>query len=216
MCLQPGVYGLGKEYRVTMKIKSVNLETVCGITSKMPENDKLEVAFAGRSNVGKSTLINGLMNRKSLARTSSQPGKTQTINYYNVNDLCYMVDLPGYGYAKVSKELAAKWMKMIETYLDTSEALRVVFLLIDIRHEPSKKDVEMYRLLYEKGFNPLIIATKADKISKGAKDKQIALIRKTLGADKETPILPFSALNRDGKEEIWEYIDYFVNEITIE
>ena len=216
MCLQPGVYGLGKEYRVTMKIKSVNLETVCGITSKMPENDKLEVAFAGRSNVGKSTLINGLMNRKSLARTSSQPGKTQTINYYNVNDLCYMVDLPGYGYAKVSKELAAKWMKMIETYLDTSEALRVVFLLIDIRHEPSKRDVEMYRLLYEKGFNPLIIATKADKISKGAKDKQIALIRKTLGADKETPILPFSALNRDGKEEIWEYIDYFVNEITIE
>ena len=161
-------------------------------------------------------LLNVLWNRKSMARISAQPGKTQTINYYNVNDLCYMVDLPGYGYAKVSKELAAKWMKMIETYLDTSEALRVVFLLIDIRHEPSKKDVEMYRLLYEKGFNPLIIATKADKISKGAKDKQIALIRKTLGADKETPILPFSALNRDGKEEIWEYIDYFVNEITIE
>ena len=199
-----------------MKVTSVNLETVCGITSKLPENDKLEVAFAGRSNVGKSSLINALMNRKSYARTSQQPGKTQTINFYNINELLYFVDLPGYGYAKVSKELAAKWMKMIETYLDTSEALRVVFLLIDIRHEPSKKDVEMYRLLYEKGFNPLIIATKADKISKGAKDKQIALIRKTLGADKETPILPFSALNRDGKEEIWEYIDYFVNEITIE
>ena len=188
----------------------------CGVTSVLPANTKMEVAFAGKSNVGKSSLLNVLWNRKSMARISAQPGKTQTINYYNVNDLCYMVDLPGYGYAKVSKELAAKWMKMIETYLDTSEALRVVFLLIDIRHEPSKKDVEMYRLLYEKGFNPLIIATKADKISKGAKDKQIALIRKTLGADKETPILPFSALNRDGKEEIWEYIDYFVNEITIE
>lgn len=199
-----------------MVIKSLELETVCGITSTLPQHKKLEMAFWGRSNVGKSSLLNVLWNRKSMARISAQPGKTQTINYYNVNDLCYMVDLPGYGYAKVSKELAAKWMKMIETYLDTSEALRVVFLLIDIRHEPSKKDVEMYRLLYEKGFNPLIIATKADKISKGAKDKQIALIRKTLGADKETPILPFSALNRDGKDEIWEYIDYFVNEITIE
>lgn len=199
-----------------MVIKSLELETVCGITSTLPQHKKLEMAFWGRSNVGKSSLLNVLWNRKSMARISAQPGKTQTINYYNVNDLCYMVDLPGYGYAKVAKELAAKWMKMIETYLDTSEALRVVFLLIDIRHEPSKKDVEMYRLLYEKGFNPLIIATKADKISKGAKDKQIALIRKTLGADKETPILPFSALNRDGKEEIWEYIDYFVNEITIE
>lgn len=199
-----------------MVIKSLELETVCGITSTLPQHKKLEMAFWGRSNVGKSSLLNVLWNRKSMARISAQPGKTQTINYYNVNDLCYMVDLPGYGYAKVSKELAAKWMKMIETYLDTSEALRVVFLLIDIRHEPSKKDVEMYRLLYEKGFNPLIIATKTDKISKGAKDKQIALIRKTLGADKETPILPFSALNRDGKEEIWEYIDYFVNEITIE
>lgn len=199
-----------------MVIKSLELETVCGITSTLPQHKKLEMAFWGRSNVGKSSLLNVLWNRKSMARISAQPGKTQTINYYNVNDLCYMVDLPGYGYAKVSKELAAKWMKMIETYLDTSEALRVVFLLIDIRHEPSKKDVEMYRLLYEKGFNPLIIVTKADKISKGAKDKQIALIRKTLGADKETPILPFSALNRDGKEEIWEYIDYFVNEITIE
>ena len=199
-----------------MVIKSLELETVCGITSTLPQHKKLEMAFWGRSNVGKSSLLNVLWNRKSMARISAQPGKTQTINYYNVNDLCYMVDLPGYGYAKVSKELAAKWMKMIETYLDTSEALRVVFLLIDIRHEPSKKDVEMYRLLYEKGFNPLIIATKADKISKGAKDKQIALIRKTRGADKETPILPFSALNRDGKEEIWEYIDYFVNEITIE
>ena len=197
-----------------MVIKSLELETVCGITSTLPQHKKLEMAFWGRSNVGKSSLLNVLWNRKSMAMISAQPGKTQTIN--NVNDLCYMVDLPGYGYAKVSKELAAKWMKMIETYLDTSEALRVVFLLIDIRHEPSKKDVEMYRLLYEKGFNPLIIATKADKISKGAKDKQIALIRKTLGADKETPILPFSALNRDGKEEIWEYIDYFVNEITIE
>ena len=199
-----------------MIIKNVSLDIVCGITSKMPETGRPEVAFAGKSNVGKSSLINGLMNRKSLARTSAAPGKTQTINFYNVNEAIYLVDLPGYGYAKASEEIKAKWGKMIEDYLHKSKEIRCVFLLVDIRHEPSKKDVEMYRLLYEKGFNPLIIATKADKISKGAKDKQIALIRKTLGADKETPILPFSALNRDGKEEIWEYIDYFVNEITIE
>ena len=215
-----------------MIVKNAELETVCGITSKLPENGQIEVAFAGKSNVGKSSLINGLMNRKSLARTSSAPGKTQTINFYAVtgrretkkeaqgmvsaDEKVYLVDLPGYGYAKVSQNEKQKWGKMIEDYLHKSSQLKAVFLLIDIRHEPSKKDVEMYRLLYEKGFNPLIIATKADKISKGAKDKQIALIRKTLGADKETPILPFSALNRDGKEEIWEYIDYFVNEITIE
>ena len=154
-----------------MVIKSLELETVCGITSKLPQHDKIEIAFWGRSNVGKSSLLNGLWNRKSMARTSSQPGKTQTINYYNLNDICYMVDLPGYGYAKVSRELAAKWNKMIEKYLDTSKALRVVFLLIDIRHDPSKLDVQMYQLLYAKGFNPLIIATKTDKVSKNEKNK---------------------------------------------
>lgn len=198
-----------------MVIKSLELETVCGITSTIPENNKIEIAFWGRSNVGKSSLLNGLWNRKSMARISAQPGKTQTINYYNVNDCCYMVDLPGYGYAKVSKELSAKWMKMIENYLDNSKALRVVFLLIDIRHEPTKNDIAMYKLLYSKGFNPLIVATKADKISKSARMKNISVIRKTLGANKDTPILPFSALNKEGKDEIWEYIDYFVNELAI-
>jgi GTP-binding protein len=147
-------------------IRSLELETVCGITSSLPQHDKIEMAFWGRSNVGKSSLLNTLWNRKSMARTSAQPGKTQTINYYNVNDVCYMVDLPGYGYAKVSRELAEKWRKMIERYLDTSRALRVVFLLIDSRHDPTKQDVEMYRLLYQKGFNPLIIATKTDKLSR--------------------------------------------------
>ena len=199
-----------------MKIKSLELETVCGITSTLPQHDKIELAFWGRSNVGKSSLLNTLWNRKSMARISAQPGKTQTINYYNINNACYMVDLPGYGYAKVSRELAAKWMKMIEKYLDISSALRVVFLLIDIRHEPTKLDVETYQMLYSKGFNPLIIATKADKISKNARAKQISVIRKKLGLDKETPVLPFSALNREGKEEIWEYIDYFVEEIPMD
>lgn len=198
-----------------MVIQSLELETVCGITSKLPQNDKIEMAFWGRSNVGKSSLINTLMNRKGFARISSQPGKTQTINYYNVNDRCYLVDLPGYGYAKVSKEASAKWMKMIEKYLDTSKALRVVFLLIDIRHEPSAKDVEMYRMLLQKGFNPLIIATKADKISKNARTKNISLIKKKLEVVPETPVIPFSARSKEGKDEIWEYIDYFVNEISL-
>ena len=198
-----------------MVIKSLELETVCGITSKFPENDKLEMAFWGRSNVGKSSLINTLMNRKSFARISSQPGKTQTVNYYNVNDIFYLVDLPGYGYAKVSKEVAAKWMKMIERYLNTSQCLRVVFLLIDIRHDTSAKDVEMYRMLTQKGLNPLIIATKADKISKIARQKNVAQIRKKLEVVEGTPIIPFSAQTKEGKEEIWEYIDYFVKEIDI-
>lgn len=198
-----------------MVIKSLELETVCGITSSLPQHDKIEMAFWGRSNVGKSSLLNALWNRKSLARISAQPGKTQTINYYNVNDLCYMVDLPGYGYAKVSREVAAKWMKMIEKYLATSEALRVIFLLVDIRHEPSKKDTEVYQMLFQNGFNPLIIATKADKVSRNVTNKNIGQIRKTLHASQETPIIPFSSVTKEGKDEIWEYIDYFVKEIVL-
>ncbi len=198
-----------------MVIKSLELETVCGITSSLPQHDKIEMAFWGRSNVGKSSLLNALWNRKSLARISAQPGKTQTINYYNVNDLCYMVDLPGYGYAKVSREVAAKWMKMIEKYLATSEALRVIFLLVDIRHEPSKKDTEVYRMLFQNGFNPLIIATKADKVSRNVKNKNIGQIRKTLHASQETPVIPFSSVTKEGKDKIWEYIDYFVKEIVL-
>ncbi len=198
-----------------MVIKSLELETVCGITSTLPQHTQIEMAFWGRSNVGKSSLLNTLWNRKSMARISSQPGKTQTINYYHINDVCYMVDLPGYGYAKISRETAAKWMKMIERYIETSQALRVVFLLIDIRHMPAKKDVETYRMLFEKGFNPLIIATKADKISRHAKEKQIAAIRRELGLAPETPVIPFSSVTKEGKHEIWEYIDYFIEEIPV-
>lgn len=190
-----------------MVIKSVNLETVIGVTSKVPEHTKLEVAFAGKSNVGKSSLINALMNRKSLARTSSQPGKTQTINFYNINDLLYFVDLPGYGYAKISKELKAKWGKMVEGYLRKSRTLRLIFLLVDIRHEPSQNDVDMYNWAVNYGFNPIIIATKSDKVSKNEKNRQVAVIRKKLNCVEGTPIIPFSALNKSGREEIWEYID---------
>lgn len=192
-----------------MIIKNVSLETVCGITSKLPENTLPEVAFAGKSNVGKSSLINALMNRKSLARTSSQPGKTQTINFYNINEALYFVDLPGYGYAKVSKEIKAKWGKMIERYLRTSMQLRLVFLLIDIRHEPSTNDVQMYDWIVQNGFYPIIIATKKDKINRSQLAKHLKMIKTTLKVAEGTPIVPFSAQTKDGRDEIWELIETY-------
>lgn len=190
-----------------MLVKNVNLETVCGITSKIPENDLVEIAFAGRSNVGKSSLINALMNRKSYARTSSQPGKTQTINFYNVNDALYFVDLPGYGYAKVSKEVTEKWGKMIDGYLEKTKVLRLVFLLVDIRHKPNQNDIQMYQWCINYGYNPVIIATKEDKIKRSQKKKQIQQIEEALEVIEGTPIIPFSSITKNGKEEIWEYID---------
>lgn len=190
-----------------MKVTSVNLETVCGITSKLPENDKLEVAFAGRSNVGKSSLINALMNRKSYARTSQQPGKTQTINFYNINELLYFVDLPGYGYAKVSQDTVKKWGKMIDGYLHQSKVLRLVFLLVDIRHKPNQNDIQMYEWCVNYGFNLIIIATKSDKIKRSQLQKQIKQIKDALQVVDGTPVIPFSALNKSGRDEIWEYID---------
>ena len=190
-----------------MHVKSVNLETVCGITSKIPENDKLEIAFAGKSNVGKSSLINSMMNRKSYARTSQKPGKTQTINFYNINDVLYFVDLPGYGYATVSQDIKKKWGKMIENYLLQSKQLRIIFLLVDIRHEPSQNDVDMYDWILHYGFNPIIVATKSDKISRGAVQKHISIIRKKLNCVEGTPIIPFSSLKKSGIEEVWEYIE---------
>lgn len=190
-----------------MIIKSVELETVCGITSKIPENDFPEIAFSGKSNVGKSSLINGLINRKSLARTSSQPGKTQTINFYNVNKNLYFVDLPGYGYAKVSKGIQEKWGDMIEGYLRTSKQLKAVFLLIDIRHEPSANDKAMYDWIVYNGFNPIIIATKLDKIKRSQVQKNVSIIRKGLDVQPGTIIIPYSALTKQGRDEIWETIN---------
>lgn len=190
-----------------MIIKSIQLETVCGITSTFPENNKMEIAFSGKSNVGKSSLINSLVNRKALARTSSQPGKTQTINFYNLNDALYFVDLPGYGYAKVSVEIKEKWGKMIERYLTTSKQLKAIFLLIDIRHEPSANDKNMYDWIVYHGYHPIIIATKLDKISRSQVQKHIKMIRTGLNTEKDTRIIPFSSLTKQGKEEIWEIID---------
>ena len=190
-----------------MKIKSVNLETVCGITSTLPDNNMLEVAFAGRSNVGKSSLINALMNRKSYARTSQQPGKTQTINFYNINEALYFVDLPGYGFARVSKDTVEKWGKMIDNYLENSKVLRLVFLLVDIRHKPNKNDIQMYDWCVNYGFNPIIIATKEDKVKRSQKAKLIKDIKQTLNVVEGTPVIPFSSLTKNGRDEIMEYID---------
>lgn len=192
-----------------MVIKNVNLETVCGVTSKLPDNDKMEFAFAGKSNVGKSSLINGLMNRKSLARTSQQPGKTQTINYYNINDELYFVDLPGYGYAKVSQSEKEKWGKMIEKYLRTSKTLKTVFLLVDIRHDPSKNDRMMYEWILSQGFQPVIIATKLDKINRSQIQKQIKAIKNGLEVVEGTIVIPYSAITKQGREEIYDLIDSF-------
>ena len=193
-----------------MVIRNVELETVCGITSKLPENEHIEIAFAGKSNVGKSSLINGLMNRKSLARTSAQPGKTQTINYYHINDEMYFVDLPGSGYAKVSEKEKAKWGKMIENYLHTSKKLRAVFLLIDIRHEPSGNDRMMYEWIAYQGYAPVIIATKLDKINKSQVPKHLKMIREGLNVAKGTVIIPYSALTKQGREEIYELLDSYL------
>lgn len=207
-----------------MVIKDVNLETVCGITSKFPENDKVEIAFAGKSNVGKSSLINSLMNRKNLARTSAQPGKTQTINFYQVScyhewqneeaqtkereeGSLYFVDLPGYGYARANEEVKAQWGKMIERYLHTSKMLKAVFLLVDIRHEPSGNDKHMYQWILDQGYEPVIIATKLDKINRSQVQKHIKMLKQGLNVVKGTVVIPFSAETKQGRDEIYAYID---------
>lgn len=190
-----------------MVIKNVSLETVIGVTSKIPENQMPEIAFAGKSNVGKSSLINALMNRKSLARTSAQPGKTQTINFYNINNALYFVDLPGYGYAKVSLEAKEKWGKMVEKYLRKSKQLKAVFLLIDIRHEPSANDRQMYQWILSNGYQPIIIATKMDKLNRSQLQKHVKMVREGLDIAKDTIVIPFSAVSKQGRDEIYALID---------
>lgn len=190
-----------------MKIKHVQLSIVCGITSTLPETDRVEIAFAGKSNVGKSSLINALMNRKALARTSATPGKTQTINFYNINDMMYLVDLPGYGYARVSEREKEQWGKLIERYLHTSKQLKAVFLLIDIRHEPSANDRQMYEWIVAQGYEPIIIATKLDKLKRSQVQKHVKMIKEGLRLLPGTVVIPFSAETKQGREEIWELIE---------
>ena len=190
-----------------MLVKNAALDTVCGYTSEFPEGLLPQIAFAGKSNVGKSSLINLLMNRKSLARTSASPGKTQTINFYIINNDIHFVDLPGYGYAKVSKAEKEKWGHMVERYLNTASALKCVFLLVDIRHEPSANDVLMKEWIEAQKLPLAIVATKADKIKRSQLNKQISVIRKGLGLTREMPVFTFSSLKKQGREEILDYID---------
>ena len=199
-----------------MVIRSINLETVCGITSTLPVNDKPEVAFAGKSNVGKSSLINALMNRKSYARISATPGKTQTINFYNINDELYLVDLPGYGYARVSEKEKEQWGKMIERYLHSSAQLKAVFLLIDIRHAPSANDKMMYQWVIEQGYQPVIIATKLDKIKRSQVQKHVKMLKEGLSLVPGTKVIPFSSTTKQGRDEIWELIETECFGITVQ
>ncbi len=194
-----------------MKIKKAELETVCGPSSTLPDNSLAEIAFAGRSNVGKSSLLNGLLNRKKLARTSSNPGKTQTINFYNVNDKMYFVDLPGYGFANVPKSQRVKWGQMINNYLDSSKILKGILLLVDIRHDPTKNDKMMYDWIKQRDIKCIIVATKLDKIKRSQLNKQLAAIRKVLGIRGEDKLIPFSAMTKSGKEEILSEIAILAN-----
>ena len=193
-----------------MVIKKVNLDIVIGVTSAIPDTQYPEVAFAGKSNVGKSSLINSLMNRKSYARTSSQPGKTQTINFYNINDCMYLVDLPGYGYANASPAVKAKWGKMIEKYLRKSANLKQVFLLVDIRHDPSENDKMMYDWIVDNGFRPVIIATKLDKLKRSQVAKHVKAVRMGLGLREDDILIPFSSETKQGLDESWESVDSYV------
>lgn len=193
-----------------MVIKKVNLDIVIGVTSAIPDTQYPEVAFAGKSNVGKSSLINSLMNRKSYARTSSQPGKTQTINFYNINDCMYLVDLPGYGYANASPAVKAKWGKMIEKYLRKSANLKLVFLLVDIRHDPSENDKMMYDWIVDNGFRPVIIATKLDKLKRSQVAKHVKAVRMGLGLREDDILIPFSSETKQGLDELWETVESYV------
>ena len=195
-----------------MVIKKVNLNIVIGVTSAIPDTEFPEVAFAGKSNVGKSSLINALMNRKSYARTSSQPGKTQTINFYNINDAMYLVDLPGYGYANASPAVKAKWGKMIEKYLRQSANLKQVFLLVDIRHDPSENDKMMYYWIVDNGFRPVIIATKLDKLKRSQIAKHVKAVRAGLGLKEDDILIPFSSQTKQGLDELWNTIEGYIGQ----
>ncbi len=190
-----------------MKIKSVNLEHVLGVKSELPKTGKPEFVMAGRSNVGKSSFINAFINRKSYARTSQTPGKTRTINFYQVNDAFYLVDLPGYGYASTGPVEQEKWDRMINRYFDASETIEEVILLVDIRHDPTRQDVQMFDYLKAAtGYEPIVILTKADKVKRSQIKKLTEQARKVLNAGEDCVMIPFSAVTKQGLEEIHDIV----------
>lgn len=186
---------------------NASLETIAAKETQYPKDDLFEIAFAGRSNVGKSSLINTLVNRINLARTSGRPGKTQTLNFYNINEEFRFVDLPGYGYAKVSKNEKQKWGRMIEEYLHNRHNLIEVIMVLDIRHEPGEHDALMYQWIKEFGFNGIVVATKADKISRGQWQKHKAIIQKKLRIESISDIIPFSAEKKYNVDNVWSAIE---------
>lgn len=191
-----------------MKISSVNLEIVLGVKSELRSTGKPEFVMAGRSNVGKSSFINAFVNRRNYARTSSTPGKTQTINYYNVNDAFYLVDLPGYGYAATGVVEQEKWGRMINRYLKSSEDIEEVIQFIDMRHEPTKQDLQMFDFVTQcTGYEPIVIMTKLDKLKRSEQQKQTALIRKALNASPDCVMIPFSAETKQGLPQVYELFD---------
>lgn len=193
-----------------MKINNVELEQVAGFKEQYPNDPLKEIAFAGRSNVGKSSLINALINRKNLARTSSKPGKTRTVNFYRVENSFRLVDLPGYGYAKVPKKEKDKWDSLIQDYLSTRENLEEVFLVVDIRHEPTNQDLQMYNWILENGFTGFVIATKFDKIPRGKIQHHIKIIKQKLGISDVGLIFAFSSENKHNKDVLLEQIDAII------
>lgn len=199
-----------------MIIRKSDLDAVAVIPAQFPEKGFPEVAFAGRSNVGKSSLINSMLNRKALARISGTPGKTRTINFYNINDELYMVDLPGYGYAKVSKEEKEKWGEMIEGYITNREMLKLVVLLVDIRHEPTQDDKLMFKWMKATGNQAVVVATKADKLSKNQMFKSIAIIKKSLQIEKEDIFVAYSSETKMGRDELWDIIERVCMDMEIE
>lgn len=190
-----------------MKIKNSSFVISAVSPEQYPDDLLPEIAMAGRSNVGKSSLINMLINRKNLARTSSTPGKTQTINFYDIDEKFRLVDLPGYGYAKVSKEHKKTWGKIIETYLRERKTLLEVIQLVDIRHKPTKEDVEMYKWIKSFGFNGIVVATKYDKVKKSQLKKHLDIIRKELEMEPDDVLVTTSTSNRKGKYEMWEIMN---------
>lgn len=195
-----------------MIVNNVELKAVAVKPAQFPDDNKPEFALVGKSNVGKSSLINTMLNRKSLARTSQTPGKTRTINFYDIENRFYFVDLPGYGFSKISRKESEKWGEMVESYLKNRKELKAIIQLLDIRHEPSKNDLQMIDWYNYYGFDVIIVLTKSDKLTRNQLNKNISMIKKSINIEKDVSFIPFSSLKKAGIDELWEEILKYIPE----